>query len=100
MPQMPSLGNYEPPTAAAIRKPPSRAGPGVAPVVDIKGLRDPKLKPDRYVQAALSDATEDQIREFEDSLRKVKTRVGMDLQQSVMQNRTQFIKIKIGRAHV
>lgn len=93
MPQMPSLGNYEPPTAAAIRKPPSRAGPGVAPVVDIKGLRDPKLKPDRYVQAALSDATEDQIREFEDSLRKVKTRVGMDLQQSVMQNRTQFIKI-------
>jgi len=94
MPQMPSLGNYESrESAAASRPPPSRSGPGVAPVVDIKGLRDPKLKPDRYVQAALSDATEDQIREFEDSLRKVKTRVGMDLQQSVMQNRTQFIKI-------
>ncbi|CAF3470002.1 exocyst complex component exo84 [Fusarium graminearum] len=94
MPQMPSLANYEPrETVAAARKPPSRSGPGVAPVIDIKGLRDPKLKPDRYVQAALSDATEDQIREFEESLRQVKTRVGTDLQQSVMQNRTQFIKI-------
>ncbi|KAM0245628.1 hypothetical protein ACHAP5_005278 [Fusarium lateritium] len=94
MPQMPSLSNYESrDNNAATRKPPSRAGPGATPVVDIKGLLEAKLKPDRYVQAALSDATEDQIREFEDSLRKVKTRVGMDLQQSVMQNRTQFIKI-------
>ncbi|KAM0342842.1 hypothetical protein ACHAPU_009206 [Fusarium lateritium] len=94
MPQMPSLGNYEPRDHnAAIRKPPSRSGPGATPVVDIKGLLDPKLKPDRYVQSSLSDSTEDQIREFEDQLRKVKTRVGTDLQQSVMQNRTQFIKI-------
>ncbi|UPK97658.1 hypothetical protein LCI18_008593 [Fusarium solani-melongenae] len=91
MPPPPSLGNYEPRDHAATRPPPSRAG--AAPVVDMKALRDPDLTPDQYVAAVLSDATEDQIREFEDSLRKVKVRVGTDLQQSVMQNRTQFIKI-------
>ncbi|KAL6353117.1 hypothetical protein LRP88_13605 [Fusarium phalaenopsidis] len=91
MPPAPSLGNYEPRDHAAARPPPSRAG--AAPVVDMKALRDPDLTPDQYVAAVLSDATEDQIREFEDSLRKVKIRVGTDLQQSVMQNRTQFIKI-------
>ncbi|KAJ4189921.1 exocyst complex component exo84 [Fusarium falciforme] len=91
MPPAPSLGNYEPRDHAAARPPPSRAG--AAPVVDMKALRDPDLTPDQYVAAVLSDATEDQIREFEDSLRKVKVRVGTDLQQSVMQNRTQFIKI-------
>lgn len=71
--------------------PPSRAG--AAPVVDIKALRDPNLVPDSYVNNVLSDATEDQIREYEDSLRKLKARASADLQTSVMQNRTQFIKI-------
>lgn len=41
----------------------------------------------------LGDASDDQIREFEDSLRQLKTRAGTDLQQNLMQNRTQFIKI-------
>ncbi|KAM5348272.1 hypothetical protein ACJ41O_008096 [Fusarium nematophilum] len=91
MPQPPTLGSYEPRDRSATRPPPSRGG--AAPVLDIKALRDPNLTPDQYVATVLSEATEDQIREFEDSLRKVKVRVGTDLQQSVMQNRTQFIKI-------
>ncbi|KAF4472077.1 Exocyst complex component EXO84 [Fusarium albosuccineum] len=91
MPSAPSLGSYEPRDHGPARPPPSRGG--AAPVLDIKVLRDPNLTPDQYVANVLSDATEDQIREFEDSLRKVKVRVGTDLQQSVMQNRTQFIKI-------
>ena len=41
----------------------------------------------------LGDASEDQIRDFEGSLRGLKTRASADLQQNVMQNRTQFIKI-------
>jgi len=41
----------------------------------------------------LGDASEDQIRDYEDALRKLKSRVSTDLQQNVMQNRTQFIKI-------
>lgn len=68
-------------------------GPGAAPTVDLKALRDPNLTPDQYVASVLSDATDDQIREFEDSLRKLKTRAATDLQQNLLQNRTQFIKI-------
>ena len=74
------------------RAPPSRGG-GAAPVVDIKALRDPKLVADQYVASVLGDATEDQIRDFEDSLRKLQNRAATDLQQNLMQNRTQFIKI-------
>lgn len=73
------------------RPPPSR--PGAAPVVDIKTLRDPNLVPDQLVSAVLGDATEDQIHDFEESLRKIKGRAAADLQQNLMQNRTQFIKI-------
>lgn len=62
-------------------------------MVDIKSLRDPNLVPDQYVASVLGDATEDQIREFEESLRNVKSRAAMDLQQNLIQNRTQFIKI-------
>lgn len=61
--------------------------------MDVKALRDPKLVPDQYVASALSDATEDEIRDYEDSLRNLKNRAKTDLQQNVYQNRTQFIKI-------
>ena len=86
---LPSLG-YDKKDKSA-RAPPSRAG--ADPVVDIKALRDPNLVPDQYVSNMLSEANDDQIRDFEESLRKVKIRAGMDLQQNLMQNRSQFIKI-------
>lgn len=92
MPPVASLANFEPRDRGNDRPPPSRGG-GAAPVIDVKALRDPALIPDQYVSKILSDATEDQIREFEDSLRMLKARAASDLQQSVMQNRTQFIKI-------
>lgn len=41
----------------------------------------------------LANATEDEIAEYQRSLRKVKNRTSTDLQQNVYQNRTQFIKI-------
>lgn len=41
----------------------------------------------------LADASEDDIRRFQDELRKVKNRTSVDLQNNVYQNRTQFIKI-------
>lgn len=94
---MPNL----PPTALSNHRPPPVQGgaygtgsaSGSAPTLDIKALRDPNLVPDHYVASALGDATEEQIREFEDSLRKLKVRASTDLQQNLMQNRTQFIKI-------
>lgn len=42
---------------------------------------------------ALSDASDEQLRDYQDSLRRLKNRSSTDLQQNVYQNRTQFIKI-------
>ncbi|KZF19368.1 Metallo-dependent phosphatase [Xylona heveae TC161] len=62
-------------------------------VVDLNALRDPNLHPEKYVAALLSEASEQDIREYENNLRKAKNRTSADLQQNVFQNRTQFIKI-------
>ncbi|KAL5594378.1 hypothetical protein BROUX41_001313 [Berkeleyomyces rouxiae] len=85
------------------RPPPSRggggggggggAGSGTGPQVDLKALRDPNLVTDQYVTSVLAEATDEEIRNFEESLRKVKSRAAYALQQNVMQNRTQIIKI-------
>ncbi|KAK1750974.1 hypothetical protein QBC47DRAFT_425901 [Echria macrotheca] len=92
MPSLQNIDRYE----SQNRPPPrSRGGSsgGAAPQVDVRALRDPKLSAEQYVAEVLSDATEDQIREYEESLRGLKARAESDLQQNVYQNRTQFIKI-------
>ncbi|KAF2143820.1 uncharacterized protein K452DRAFT_268237 [Aplosporella prunicola CBS 121167] len=61
--------------------------------VDIKTLRDPSLRPEQYVANLLADASEEDIRIYQQDLRKVKNRTSTDLQHNVYQNRTQFIKI-------
>lgn len=43
--------------------------------------------------SVLSEGSDQQLREYQANLRKLKTRASTDLQQSVYQNRTQFIKI-------
>jgi hypothetical protein len=45
------------------------------------------------VSSILADASEEDIRRFQDELRKTKQRASADLQNNVYQNRTQFIKI-------
>ncbi|KAH8894109.1 Metallo-dependent phosphatase [Thozetella sp. PMI_491] len=93
-PPMPSMANFDKYDQPRERRPPPSRGGGGGPLqVDIRALRDPKFVPDQYVSKILSDATEDEIRDFEDELRKAKSRQSADLQQSVYQNRTQFIKI-------
>ncbi|KAK0746570.1 Cullin repeat-like-containing domain protein [Schizothecium vesticola] len=91
MPSLPNMEKYE----TQDRRPPRSRGGSTeaAPQVDIRALKDPNLNADQYVAEVLSDATEDQIREYEMSLKKLKRRVSTDLQQNVYQNRTQFIKI-------
>ncbi|SPQ20105.1 99289591-e031-4483-a94c-c1870fb89995 [Thermothielavioides terrestris] len=100
MPSLPSLDQYAQAQAQDRRPPQSRGGrseTGSAgaggPRVDVRALRDPNLVPEQYVAEILSEATEDEIREYESALRKLKSRASSDLQQSVYQNRTQFIKI-------
>ncbi len=59
----------------------------------MKALRDPNLRPEQYIAGLLSDASEQDIDEYQQALRKLRNRASTDLQQNVYQNRTQFIKI-------
>ncbi|KAL8931018.1 MAG: hypothetical protein Q9208_000120 [Pyrenodesmia sp. 3 TL-2023] len=68
-------------------------GPAQSVNVDIASLKDPNLDPEKYTTTVLADATDQQLRDYQDSLRKLKNRASTDLQQNVYQNRTQFIKI-------
>jgi len=72
-----------------------RDGPAVGGrlKVDARALRDPHLQAEKYVQGQLAEATEEDIRAFQGDLQDAKARTGAELQHSVYQNRTQFIRI-------
>ncbi|KAH8697857.1 putative exocyst complex component Exo84 [Talaromyces proteolyticus] len=70
-----------------------QGGPGQPLEVNLKALRDPSLPVDKYVAGLLANASEEDIQDYQQRLRKVKNRTSTDLQQNVYQNRTQFIKI-------
>ncbi|CRG86580.1 Exocyst complex component exo84 [Talaromyces islandicus] len=70
-----------------------QTGPGQPLEVNLKALRDPSLPVDKYVAGLLANASEEEIQDYQQRLRKVKNRTSTDLQQNVYQNRTQFIKI-------
>lgn len=72
---------------------PATAGRAEPLHVDAKVLSDPNLEHERYVTSLLSNATEEDIQEYQNDLRKIKHRTSIDLQRNVYQNRTQFIKI-------
>lgn len=96
MPVMPTIDKYEPfrkqaPVAEIPRA--RRGASGGAPTVDPRDLRDSRFRPEEYVNRTLENATEDEIREFEEQLQNLEARAAADLQQNVYQNRTQFIKI-------
>ncbi|KAL4928654.1 exocyst subunit EXO84 [Aspergillus undulatus] len=90
VPQVPSAyAGLGPPQAS--RKPPTE--PSGPPEVDLTVLRDPSLPVDRYVTNLLANASEDDIRQYQQDLKRLKNRTSTDLQQNVYQNRTQFIRI-------
>lgn len=61
--------------------------------IDANALKDPDLQIESYSTNLLSDASDQELRDYQASLRKLKNRTSTDLQQNVYQNRTQFIKI-------
>ncbi|KAK5947627.1 exocyst complex component exo84 [Knufia obscura] len=61
--------------------------------IDQLALSDPALQHERYVAQLLSNASEEDIQEYQHNLNRIKRRNSMDLKQSVYQNRTQFIRI-------
>ncbi|KAA8570856.1 hypothetical protein EYC84_000247 [Monilinia fructicola] len=91
IPSIPNLPAQYAPANDRGRGPSPARGPGL--VVDQRALRDPNLRPDVYVAGLLSDASEQDIEDYQNNLRKMKNRTSTDLQQNVYQNRTQFIKI-------
>ncbi|KAK3391037.1 serine/threonine-protein phosphatase pp2a catalytic subunit [Podospora didyma] len=93
MPSMPSLEMYG--QSQGRRPPPSRGGGDSQKdrMTNTAPLKDPRLVADKYVAEILGDATEDEIRDYEAFLKSMKTKAATDLQQSLYQNRTQFIKI-------
>ena len=60
---------------------------------DVNALKDPNLQIESYSNSLLSDASDQELQNYQASLKKLKNRTSTDLQQNVYQNRTQFIKI-------
>lgn len=90
MPQIPSQFRDKSQTRDAR---PDRSVDGRGLQVDMRALRDPNLQAEQYVASMLADASEEDIRRYQEELRKAKHRTSVDLQSNVYQNRTQFIKI-------
>jgi exocyst complex component 8 len=62
-------------------------------IVDGDALKDPNLQHERYVTDILASASEQDIQEYQNGLQRLKNRNSQELQHSVYQNRTQFVKI-------
>ncbi|KAF2273583.1 exocyst complex component exo84 [Westerdykella ornata] len=89
MPQIPSQYRMGPPSKEAR----SETADGRALELDMRALQDPKLEVNQYVSNLLADATESDIRRFQNDLRKAKNNTSHELQETMIRNRTQFIKI-------
>lgn len=79
-------------------KPSSRAGPATADQghkipIDTTALKSSNFQPEKYSTTVLADASDQDLRDYQSTLQKLKNRASSDLQQNVYQNRTQFIKI-------
>jgi len=91
VPGVPILPDQLAPQNERRRGPSPSRGGGLS--VDVKALRDPNFRPEQYVASLLGDASDHDIEEYQQALKKVRNRASTDLQQNVYQNRTQFIKI-------
>lgn len=60
---------------------------------DADALKDPNLQVENYSKNLLSDASDEELRNYQATLQKLKNRTSTDLQHNVYKNRTQFIKI-------
>ena len=102
--QVPDFSNANPPTVPAVPTLPNSYAQSSARTAasttqghkighDVNALKDPNFQTEKYSTSLLADATDQDLRDYQSTLRKLKNRASSDLQQNVYQNRTQFIKI-------
>ena len=102
--QLPEFNNASAPPVPSVPSLPNsyaQLGPRGAPSaaqgqkvpVDTSALKDPNFQTEKYSTRLLSDASDQDLKDYQSTLRKLKNRASSDLQQNVYQNRTQFIKI-------
>ncbi|RIB16109.1 Cullin repeat-like-containing domain protein [Gigaspora rosea] len=63
------------------------------PTLDIAEFAGDDFKPEIYIQKALANATQDDVRAFLDSLRESKELASIDLQRNVYKNYNEFVTI-------
>lgn len=91
IPSVPILpnGNAKPGARAAQ----ATADQGHKIPIDTNALKSSNFQTEKYSTAVLADASDQDLRDYQSTLQKLKNRASSDLQQNVYQNRTQFIKI-------
>ena len=90
VPSIPTLPNNYVQSGSQV---PNQTTQGHKIDIDANALKDPSFQPEKYSTSILLDATDQDLRDYQSTLRKLKNRASSDLQQNVYQNRTQFIKI-------
>ncbi|KIW34152.1 uncharacterized protein PV07_00948 [Cladophialophora immunda] len=93
VPALPGSGTLKRRSGGASPRRPGAGSTSRPLVVDNDVLRDPNLQHERYVTDLLANASEQDIQEYQNNLQRLKNRNSQELQRSVYQNRTQFIKI-------
>lgn len=61
--------------------------------LDLDMFRDPAFNSDNFVTTVLSNASDEEIKDYQKRLKEIRNRTSSDLQKNVFVNRTQFILI-------
>ncbi|KAG8527529.1 uncharacterized protein KY384_007681 [Bacidia gigantensis] len=89
-PPVPSLSQgYSKPSSHGQQQ----AGQGLKIPLDVNALKDPAFQTEKYSTNLLADASDQDLQDYQGTLRKLKNRASSDIQQNVYQNRSQFIKV-------
>lgn len=91
-PPVPTIPTLPAQFAQADSRPSTGRQPQKLPI-DTNALKDTNLQVEQYSTSLLSDVSDQELRDYQANLRKLKNRTSTDLQQNVYQNRSQFIKI-------
>ncbi|KAL7272569.1 exocyst complex component exo84 [Rhizina undulata] len=91
MPSIPDVPSIPAGIGAKLPVPAETQGPGVK--VDLEIFRTKNFNPEHFIATVLSNASDEEIRDYQRRLKELRNRTSTDLQKNVFVNRTQFILI-------